>query len=130
MSASANIALVRRLYDAKGDPAVVAEVMASDIVWDVTPGFPQGGVYTGLASVATDFFGPLYGQWDTFYAQGEQFWADAEDHVFVLGRYHGTTKAGTSATPRFIHVWSVRDGKLAHLRQAADSHVAHQALGA
>jgi hypothetical protein len=74
------VAVVRRFYDSKGDPAVTAEVMAADIVGDITPGFPGGGVYRGLDSVVN------------------------------------------------IHLWTVRDGKLARLQQAADSLVIDRAL--
>lgn len=129
MSSSANIALARRLYDSKGDPAVLAEVLAADIVWDVTPGFPQGGVYTGLASVGEDFFGGLLKQVGGIYAEADEIYAD-DDHVFALGQYHVTSKSGKTVTPRFIHLWTVRDGKLAHMQQAADSYVARQALDA
>jgi uncharacterized protein len=127
MSDPATIAVVRRFYDSKGDPAVTAEVMAADIVWDITPGFPGGGVYHGLDSVVNDFFGPLFGRFDTFHAVGEEFYGDG-DQVTALGRYQGTTKTGTSVQVRFIHLWTVRDGKLARLRQAADSLVIDRAL--
>jgi ketosteroid isomerase-like protein len=30
---------------------------------------------------------------------------------------------------RLIHFWTIRDGKLASMRQAADSYVLRQALG-
>lgn len=130
MSDSTNIALVRRLYDSKGDPAVAAEVMAADIVWDITPGFPVGGVYTGFDSVGRDFFGALAQLWESIYVEADQIYADDDRHVFALGRYHITTKDGKALLPRFIHLWTVRDGKLARLQQAADSHIAHQALNA
>jgi ketosteroid isomerase-like protein len=126
VSDSSNTAVVRRFYDSKGDPAVVQEVMASDIVWDITPGFPGGGVYYGLDGL-NDFFGQLLGRFEAFYAVGEEFFADGE-HIVAFGHYEGTTKTGTEVRVRFIHLWTVRDGKLAHLRQAADSHVLQQAL--
>ena len=127
MSDSPNIAVVRRLYDSKGDPAVAGQIMAPDIVWDITPGFPGGGVYQGLDSVVNDFFGPLFGRFEAFYPVGEEFHADG-DHVTALGHYQGLTKTGENIQVRFIHLWTVRDGKLAHLRQAADSLVVDRAL--
>ena len=65
---------------------------------------------------------------ESFAARPEQYFADDEDHVFVLGHYHAVTKNGHEADVRFIHLWTVRDGKLAHLQQAADSHVLQDAL--
>ncbi|MDT0321194.1 nuclear transport factor 2 family protein [Streptomyces millisiae] len=118
---SSNISLVRRIYDSEADPAVLQEVIAPDIVWDITPGFPGGGVYHGFESVGRDFFGPLFERFDALHAVGEEYYADDEGHVCALGHYHCVTKRGNSADVRFIHIWTVRDGKLTHLRQVADS---------
>ncbi len=128
MSDSPNIALVRRMYDSKGDPAMTKELMDPNIVWDITPGFPNGGVYKGYDSMMNDFFGPLFPLFASFYAEGEEFYADDDNHVFVLGHYHGVTKTGKNTQARFIHLWTIRDGKLAQLRQAADSLVLDRAL--
>ena len=129
MTDTANITLVRRLYDSGMAPEVTAEIIAPDLVWDITPGFPNSGVYIGWDKVASDFFGPMMPNYDSFGAVPEQFFADDQDHVFVLGHYHAETKTGNKADVRFIHLWTIRDGKLAHMQQAADSHILHQALG-
>jgi ketosteroid isomerase-like protein len=78
--------------------------------------------------MANDFFGRLLPRFDSFYAEGEQFYADDDNHVFVLGHYQGTAKNGTRTAARFIHLWTIRDGKLAHMQQAADSLVVERAL--
>ncbi|WP_063045194.1 nuclear transport factor 2 family protein [Nocardia pseudovaccinii] len=130
MSATDNIAVVRRMYESKAAPDVLAEVIDPDILWDITPGFPGGGVYHGFESVGRDFFGPLFEQVDALYPVGEKYYADDADHVFALGHYHCVTKKGQTADIRFIHIWTVRDGKLAELRQAADSLVLDRALNA
>jgi hypothetical protein len=44
------------LYQARGNPEVIRQVLASDVLWDVVDGFPFGGVYVGLYSVLRDFF--------------------------------------------------------------------------
>ncbi|MFD9003325.1 nuclear transport factor 2 family protein [Streptomyces sp. NPDC059582] len=128
MSESADIAVVRRMYDSKLDPAVLQEVIHPEIVWDVTPGFPGGGVYHGFDSVGRDFFGPFLDRFDAFFPVGEQYYADDEDHVFALGHYHAVTKEGETADVRFIHLWTVRDGQLTELRQVADTLVLDQTL--
>ncbi|GAB3968154.1 hypothetical protein GCM10029978_037060 [Actinoallomurus acanthiterrae] len=128
MTDSANIAVARKMYEAKGDPAVLAEVMDTDVVWDITPGFPGGGVYQGFASVGQDFLAPLGAQFESLHAVAEEYFADNEDHVFVLGHYHGVTNAEKTVDIRFIHLWTVHDGKLVHLWQAADSLVLDRAL--
>jgi hypothetical protein len=129
-SQSANVALVRRLYDSGMAPEVTSEIVAPDLVFDVTPGFPGGGVYHGWDEVRRDFFGSMMPSYDSFYAGAEQFYADDDDHVFVFGHYHATPKGKQEVKVRFIHLWTVRDGKLARLQQAADSHVLVEALSA
>ncbi|MFI9832428.1 nuclear transport factor 2 family protein [Streptomyces sp. NPDC051913] len=122
MTDSPNLALVRRLYDSGMDPDVAAEVIDPDIVWDITPGFPYGGVYRTWASVGTDFFGRLAPDFASFGGVAEEFY-DAGEHVFVRGHYHAVAKSGAESDARFIHLWTVGDGKLTQLVQAADSHV-------
>ncbi|MET7280109.1 nuclear transport factor 2 family protein [Kribbella sp. NPDC005582] len=128
MSESPNTALVRRLYDSGMAPEVTAEILAPDLVWDITPGFPYGGIYHGWESVGRDFFGRLLPDFASFAGNGDQFFAAGDDHVFVLGHYHAVSKTGTEADARFIHLWTIRDRKLTHLRQAADSHVVREVL--
>jgi ketosteroid isomerase-like protein len=128
MSESQNIALVRRLYDSGMAPEVTKEVLAPDLVWDITPGFPNGGVYHGWDNVAKDFFGKMAPNYESFGAVPEEFYADDDNHVFVYGHYHAETKTGNKADVRFIHLWTLRDGKLARMRQAADSRLLQEAL--
>lgn len=130
MSDSANIAIARRLYDSGMAPQVTSEVMSPDLVWDVTPGFPYGGVYHGWDSVARDFFGRLIPDYESFHGKGEHFYADDEGHVVVYGHYHVTPKGGEEVQVRFIHLWTVSDGTFTHFEQAADSYVLRTAQGA
>jgi hypothetical protein len=51
MPESPHIAVVRRLYDARGNPDIIHQVLAPDIRWEVVEGFPYGGVYVGLDEV-------------------------------------------------------------------------------
>jgi hypothetical protein len=57
MSDSPNVSVVRRLYQARGNPEVIRQVLASNVRWEVVEGFPYGGVYVGFDSVLGDFFG-------------------------------------------------------------------------
>ena len=59
MSDSPNVSLVRRLYQARGNPEIIRQVLASNVRWEVVEGFPYGGIYVGLDSVLRDFFGRL-----------------------------------------------------------------------
>jgi hypothetical protein len=57
VSDSPNVSVVRRLYQARGNPDVIRQVLASDVRWEVVEGFPHGAVYVGLDSVLHDFLG-------------------------------------------------------------------------
>ena len=128
MSDSPNATLVRHLYDSAMAPDVVAEIIAPDLIWDITPGFPGAGVYHGWESVGRDYFGKIMPDFESFSAQPAQFFAAGDDHVFVVGHYHAVTNSGNTADVRFIHLWTVHDGQLTHMQQAADSHVLQEAL--
>ena len=121
MSESPSVAVVRRLYEARGDPEVIRAVLASDVRWEVVAGFPYGGVYLGLDHVLRDFFGRLFSDFDEFVASGSEFFESGE-HVIALGTYSGRArKSGRSFTARFAHVWTVRDGRIVRLQQCADT---------
>ncbi|MFD3581920.1 nuclear transport factor 2 family protein [Streptomyces sp. NPDC058683] len=128
MSASENIALVRRFYESKVAPEVFQEVMDPELVWDITPGFPGGRVYHGPESVGRDFFDPLMENFDTFYPVGEEYFADGEDHVFALGHYHTVSRRGATADARFMHLWTVRDGRFVKLQQVSDTLVVDRVI--
>jgi hypothetical protein len=60
MSNSTQVAIVRRLYEARGNPEVIRQVLALDVRWEVVEGFPYSGVYVGLDDVLRNFFGRLF----------------------------------------------------------------------
>jgi len=121
MADSPNIAVVRRLYQARGDPEVIRQVLASDVRWEVVDGFPYGGVYLGLDSVLGDFFGRLFTDFDEFVANGSEFF-ESRDRVIALGTYSGRVRrTGRRFTARFAHVWTLQDGLIVRLQQCADT---------
>jgi uncharacterized protein len=121
MSGSPNVAVVRRLYQARGDPEVISQVLANDVRWEVVDGFPYGAVYQGLDSVLHDFFGRLFADFDEFVADGTEFFESGE-HVIALGNYSGRAKKTSKRfTARFAHVWTLKDGVIVRLQQCADT---------
>jgi uncharacterized protein len=121
MSDSSNVAVVRRLYQARGNPDVICQVLASDVRWEVVDGFPYGAVYEGLDSVLRDFFGRLFTDFDEFVANGSEFF-ESGDRVIALGSYAGRARrSGKRFTARFAHVWTLQDGLIVRLQQCADT---------
>lgn len=129
MSETPNVATVRRLYASGMAPEVVAEIVSPELVWDISPGFPFGGIYHGWGEVGSQFFGNLAPNFTAFGAVPISFDGDG-DQVFVQGHYHAERASGAAADIRFVHVWSIRDGLLTHLSQVADSHVIQELLHA
>jgi len=121
MSDSPNVLIVRRLYEARGNPEVMRQVLASDVRWEVVDGFPYGAVYVGLDRVLRDFFGRLFTDFDEFVATGAEFF-ESGDRVIALGSYAGRARrSGKRFTARFAHVWTLQDGLIVRLQQCADT---------
>ena len=127
MSDTSQIALIRKLYDARGNVNIFKSLLADDLEYDIAEGFPNGGVYRGIDTVVNDFFA-FFADFDEFYAEGDEYF-ESGDHVIVLGRYFGVTKKGRRVQSRFAHFWTLRDGKVGRLQQTADTLLIAQALG-
>lgn len=121
MADSAQVAVVRRLYEARGNPETIRQVLAPDVCWEVVEGFPYSGVYVGLDDVLRNFFGRLFEDFASFVAVGSEFF-ESGDHVMALGTYTGRAKAtGKEFTARFAHVWTLQGGRIIRLQQCADT---------
>ena len=127
MSDTSQIALIKKLYAAMGDVNSFKSLLADDAEWDITEGFPKGGVYRGLNKTVSDFF-PFMVDFNEFYAKGDEYF-ESGDHVIVLGRYFGVTKKGRRVEARFAHFWTIRDGKIGRLQQTGDTLLIAGALG-
>jgi uncharacterized protein len=121
---SANVALVRRSYEAfaRGDLTAVLADFDPEIEWHQAQGLPHGGFYRGRAEVERAIFGPLEEEWwDDFEATPSEV-LDAGDDVVVLGRYSGRGKhTGKELDVPFVHVWTLRDGRAVRFRQFLDT---------
>ena len=118
-----SVQAVRDVYEAfaRGDVPSVLGAMTEDIEWHEADGMPYGGVYRGGEAVAQHVFGPITTDVDGFAVTPEQLIAEA-DTVVAVTRYTGTGKeTGKELDIPVVHVWDVRDGKLARFRQFADT---------
>jgi ketosteroid isomerase-like protein len=119
-SSNENVAVVRRLYEARGNPEVIRHVLAPDVRWEVVPGFPCSDVYLGLAGVG-DFFMRLFNDFEDWHTNPSEFF-ETGDRVIAIGTYSARAKAtGKSFKARFAHVWTLRDGVITRLQQCADT---------
>ena len=84
----------------------------------------------GIDEVRHNIFDPLDRDWwNEFTAHPEEF-LDAGDQVVVLGRYQGIAKqSGLPLDVPFVHVWTVREGRVTRFRQFLDTAGWNAALG-
>ena len=127
--ANENIAVVRRLYEARGNPEVLRQVLAPDVRWEVVEGFPYSDVYLGLDALLGRFFARLFADFEDWHTNPSEFF-ETGNQVFALGTYSARAKAtGRTFQARFAHVWTVRDGVIVRLQHCADTAQLAKALG-
>lgn len=133
MAARTALDIARESYNAfaRGQLDRVVAELDAEIVWEQAQGLPHGGTYHGVADVRRNIFDPLDRDWwDEFTARPDEF-IDAGDQVVVLGRYRARAKqTGRDLDVPFVHVWTVRGGKVTRFRQFLDTAGWNAALGA
>jgi uncharacterized protein len=122
----ANVDIVRLAYSnfATGNVPGVLALFDPAIEWHECKGMPfvdGDGIFTGPDAIVTKVFMNLPVYFDGFnIAVTEIFGTD--DKVVMVGYYQGTNKAtGNSFKANATHVWTIKDGKLAHFFQAVDT---------
>jgi ketosteroid isomerase-like protein len=121
--AEQSVDVVKGTYEAfgRGDVPAVLGGMADDIEWYEADGMPYGGLHQGPEAVAQKVFGPITEDVADFAVTPEEFMASG-DTVAAVVRYTGTGKAtGGALNLQAVHVWDVRDGKIARFRQFIDT---------
>jgi ketosteroid isomerase-like protein len=119
-NAKDSVAVVRRLYEARGNPEIIRQVLAPDVRWEVVEGFPNSSVYLGLDGVL-DFFTRLFNEFEDWHTEPSEIFA-TDGHVLAVGVYAARAGAtGKTFKARFAHVWTMRDGVIARLQQIADT---------
>src|SRR5262249_55692731 len=124
MARSSNLDIVRAVYAAwpRGIDAFL-EHLAPDIVWRFADNFVYGAVnpLVGHAALRAGSLSRLKTDWEGFDGELAEL-LDAGDNIVGLGHYVGVFRAtGKRLRAQFAHVWTLRDGKVAHWRQYVDT---------
>jgi uncharacterized protein len=121
-----NVDIVKQAYSnfATGNVGGVLDLFDPAIEWHECKGMPfvnGDGIFKGHEAVVTNVFMNLPVYFDGFnIAVTEIFGFD--DKVVMVGYYQGTNKAtGHEFKANATHVWTVKNGKLAHFFQAVDT---------
>lgn len=118
-----SIEFIKGIYGAfgRGDVPAVLGAFADEVEWYEAEGMPYGGLYRSGEAVAQNVFGPISEDVDGFAVTPEEF-IGSGDTVAVIVRYTGTGRAtGKALNEPVVHVWELRDGKLARFRQFIDT---------
>jgi ketosteroid isomerase-like protein len=118
-----NVEFVKGVYGAfgRGDVPAVLGAFAEDIEWFEAEGMPYGGLHRGPEAVAQNVFGPITEDVEGFAVTPEELIGSGATVAAVV-RYTGTGKAtGKALDVPVVHVWDIRDGKLARFRQFIDT---------
>ncbi len=120
-----NLAIVKALYAAfaAGDIPAALALMADDIVWHEAENFSLAdrNPYVGPQAVLEGVFLRLGEEMNDFAVEPERF-IDGGDTVVMTGRYSAVAKAtGHPVKPQIVHIWTIKDGKLATYQQHVDT---------
>jgi hypothetical protein len=125
MSAEENVKTAQEGYAAfgRGDVPAILELLTDDIEW-VEPGppdvLPAAGTHRGKDGVGR-FFATIGENLEIHKFEPHAFIAQ-DDHVVVLVSTEGTVKAtGRKVANHIAHVWTFKDGKLAHFEAFSDT---------
>jgi uncharacterized protein len=99
---------------------------AEDIEWETPDSVPLGGLHRGRDKVLANFAQiPQY--WSEFIVEPDQY-IDASDYVVVRGLQRVAGAGGSSAS-RYLHLFTLRDGKIVRGEFIADTAKSIEALG-
>ena len=118
---SDNAETIRGAYEAFGrqDIPGVLERFDGEIEWDVPKALPNGGVHRGPDAVA-EFFGGLPEAYAELRVEPDEY-LDAGDRVVVRGHHRGRGQNGVEFEARFVHTWTLSDGKATEFVEVADT---------
>ena len=125
-----NVKIVRAVYDSfgAGDVDAVFAAMTPDIEWDESAGMPYGGVYRGREAIVSNVFGPILADVEGFTAAPAEILRLDDTRVVALGEYGGQGVNGP-VRARFVHIWTVTNGRVSRYQQLADTHTFRSAIG-
>lgn len=122
---NANVTLVQSLYAAfgRGDIATIVAAMAPDADWTVhgrAKDYPALGHFKGPQGVR-EFFRIVAENQEAMDFTPREFHA-ADGNVFVIGHYAWKLrKTGRTISTDWVHIFTVRDGKVTAFNEFTDT---------
>ena len=125
-----NVEVVRAGYQAfrSGDLEGVGKVFADDVEWESPDSLPTGGIHRGRDAVLGSF-AEIPKHWSSFSVDPDEY-IDAGDHHVVVRGVQRLSGPGGSAESRFLHLFTLRNGKVVRGEFIADTAKGRETLGA
>lgn len=125
-----NVDVVQGAWDAfgRGDIDAVLEAIAPSAETRLPESLPWGGTYAGPDGFR-DFLTKLGDSWEQFSATPQKVLGADDNHVVVLAKTKGRTKAGATIEGKTIWIYQLRDGKIADAESFGDTAQLLEALG-
>lgn len=120
-----NVEIVESLYRAfaRGDLPAVREMLDPRIEWYEAENFPYADAnpYLGPDAVLDGVYARLNSEWDGFREELRDVF-NAGDRIVTVGYYIGVYKAtGKRVRAQFVHLWTVRGGRVTAFEQYTDT---------
>jgi ketosteroid isomerase-like protein len=127
-----NADVIRRHYEAFGRNDINAMLagFTHDIIWTESASSPTPGTFVGPHAVRTEvllrcgeFFSDLRMQISSMH--------ECSDHIIVVGDYQAVPQSGHQPfRMRTVHLWTLRDGRIASFEEVTDTSNAYRAVRA
>jgi uncharacterized protein len=125
-----NVDVVQGAWDAfgRGDIDAVLEAISPSAQTRVPQSLPWGGTYAGPDGFR-DFLDKLGESFEQFSATPEKVLGADDNHVIVLAKTRGRTRAGATIEGSAIWIYQLREGKIADAETFGDTAEVLGALG-
>ena len=112
---------------AAGDASTALGLLTPDMNWSVVSGWPYKPTERGPQGVADGVLMPVLREWRDYALHADDLFA-AGDRVVSMGTMTGVHDVtGKPLEAAYVHVWTVRDGKIVAMRQTVDTAMVLQA---
>jgi ketosteroid isomerase-like protein len=128
--AGENAEIVRRGYEAwnRGDTAAVLELVDPHFEWHESSEVP-GGAHVYTREQFGSYLASLDRLWETFRFELQEVLTTGDEVLVDVLEVARGRVSGVEVTQRFVHVWTVRDGRARGMRAYREKDEALRAVG-
>ena len=123
--------IVRRFYAAlaQGDSAAAFALLDPAVEWTEAERSPYyAGTVSGAVAIVATVFAPIMRDFDDFASTPSDF-VSQDDRTVSFGFYTGRVRnGGANLKASFVHVWTVRAGRIVRFAQHTDTAAWAEAL--